>query len=937
MEMATPPSEQWMVNPVLNTYNKNSSHNIVMTKWIGVIIALMALAVGVMATVCQADAMYGNLYSIQNNTTPICKEFVQFLPHYNHTNFQSQPFMKSELKSTFSLIVIPIFITSIVILLMNVCNCQSTFSFTKIKRRNLNKLWNKITSSWTCYKIRSGDPKEKIWCIVIIILPTVLICVMSTLHYKFTPEQKERMDGLSESMIKWFQAGTGLAKSTGYAAVISLVYFMIPVSKQSPLLAAFGWSPIQALSIHIWAGRTCFVCTLLHAGLFSCEYGLDGLQDGKSFARAVINALIPPKHCFRWGGIWSYKYEAEINEGCYGYLRNFTGLISTIALVLLMLSSLNCIRRRSYRFFYISHILTGWTMLLFAILHFRYIGLYILPSILYYLCTTSPIVIQMIASYWLDEGCRLESFSLLKKSNGCMELCFPKSVTCAILERQQAAPYVRICIPEFSLLWYPFTVASTPKDKDTKLKILFRKYGYFTSKLYHRLEEQEHNSQRRRPLPIILVDGYYFGHDWVDAASMLHDEILIIAGGIAITPFLSMIRMLHDKILSSVDANQSDNDDTEKSIQLSTIQLHWFCRDEGLIRHVILNYFSHFCNWHDNNTGGFGKASEQNSHNTLPLCEVLCSIQIMIHFTKRGVDNLTPFSLVETNKEEEEEPPTEATSILSSPLSHINSNSSLETVSDHLLEPESNNSQEPIIATIAIGNNSGTTAKLSPHGQDSKVDNGGGGSRGCKVEAARFSLGTNDSQAYLWLFSFTIIFVIGLTIHAYIYTMVQPHYPSAIAFRAYSTYAVISWSILVGLIMECISRCYCKRKVSHQLLEQSNDVNEVRIEDGRQIAATITTTAKEAEDLRLPFSGEKILGSVEGRKVATFKMNVQNGRPLLDDVVDGIIRAERPGAFFCGPSRLLKDVQQHINNGRRAFKGRGYASQCCMYQENFEM
>ena len=101
-----------------------------------------------------------------------------------------------------------------------------------------------------------------------------------------------------------------------------------------------------------------------------------------------------------------------------------------------------------------------------------------------------------------------------------------QSTHVAFVKHCQAAPFVRICVPEISLLWYSFTVASTPEKKNPKLKILFRKYGYFTTKLYQRL-----NNKQNGPPPTILIDGFYFGPGWAVSA-LQHDAVLIATGGV---------------------------------------------------------------------------------------------------------------------------------------------------------------------------------------------------------------------------------------------------------------------------------------------------------------------------------------------------------------------------------------------------------------------
>lgn len=109
----------------------------------------------------------------------------------------------------------------------------------------------------------------------------------------------------------------GLALSTGHVAVVALSFFMIPVAKQSVLLAAFGLSPIQALSFHIWAGRVCLVCTILHGLIFSAALGFFGMEEqGHGFFSALISELIPPKECFHFSGIMSFKDSDALNAGC---------------------------------------------------------------------------------------------------------------------------------------------------------------------------------------------------------------------------------------------------------------------------------------------------------------------------------------------------------------------------------------------------------------------------------------------------------------------------------------------------------------------------------------------------------------------------------------------------------------------------------------------
>jgi len=887
----------------------------------------VALVLGLIGTICPGDIWYGR-------KNPIC--------------LQVSTYNDDGLKTTIWFLIIPLFLVSILVFGVNWLRYLSYVSPEDAvlrKQKNTNdSLCSKLWISW----ITGGDPNVKLWCVLIIFLPAILICLDGTFNYAFT---------FVTEAPKWQERAYGLALSSGYAAVVALSFFMIPVAKQSVLLAAFGWSPIQALSLHIWAGRVCFACTMIHGLLFCSVYGFLGVEAGNGFFESVIDALIPSKDCFRLVGLMSFKNAYKFNEGCgghgstsmsnatlealitiapsaspttindekpccYGYLRNFTGLISAVALILLTITSLNSIRRWNYRFFYMSHIVTGSIMLVFAIVHFRFIAVYILPSLLYYFCTTSPVMIQMAAKFFLDKGCKLERSTVIGNSNGCAEMVFPKTIACSIVEGRQAAPYVRICVPEISLLWYPFTVATTPHNRDSQLKILFRTYGYFTTHLLKRLKDV------RRPPPIVLIDGYYFGPDWV-TASMRHDEVLLVAGGIGITPFLSMIRMLHDRIVLLEDCDQ---------VRLRRVCLHWYCRDEGLIRHVVNNHFSYFERACRGNIckSGSGALNEQ-----------LFSIQILIHFTGRGVEDTTLFCLEEpmlitsertntsseTSNSSNNEP---SQDFVRKPLTFFDTSDDKQGQVDHVSlneniipNPSSDNSNKDCQHSVsaldtfddhpAPENNQSSSECISSNALDSidhSIKREYPNSQGSQMEPARFSLGIQSCRSLL---CFSISFIGGLAIHRYYYMNYIVVYREAIVFRAYSTYAVAIWSILVGIIFEIIHRCLRKGHSSHQLLEG----------DSLMVEEVLCNEPDGFEKSFLPFTGQA------GEKLV-IHIDIQNGRPLLNDIVDGVVHADLPGAFFCGPSNLLTGIQTRIREDRRALK-RICRTNCCIYQEEFEM
>lgn len=814
-------------------------------------VCTLALIVGLVGTNCPGEVKY-------SNKNLICRYLMADIFHGN------------EMLASSWMVLLPMFLASIYAFIHDPKSAPDTG-----KLNEKISLWTRFWVSW----VVGGDPNIKLWCFIIIVCPAIYIVFDAVFNF-----------GSEVDIAKWEKEVLGLALSTGHVAVVALSFFMIPVSKQSVLLAAFGLSPIQALTFHIWAGRVCLVCTIIHGLIFSLALGFFGMEEqGHGFFSALISALIPPKDCFRFSGIMSFMDSDALNAGCeeeegrrllmdesqaqtccYGYMRNFTGFISATALIILGITSINWMRRKYYRFFYISHIITGGTMLLGAVLHFQYIAVYILPSLIYYFCTTSPVLIQILATYFVDNGCKLEQTTIIGSSNGCAEMVFPKTSACSEVENKQAAPYVRICVPEISLLWYPFTVATTPHDKNTKLKLLFRKYGYFTTNLLNILKDEG-----RKP-PVILIDGFYYGSDWCTKA-LQHDEILVVTGGIGITPFLSMIRMLFDKVVSASD---------EDSFRLKKIHFHWYCRDKGLIRHVVNNHFAYFVKECE---------VDRNAMHSIESTFLPFSLELSIHFTgnKEGDEGL--FSIHDKLSSSEHLTILTDTSDTDSFQTNSHSESS---------DVAYKTGSYQVLSSKAVEISTGVETFLK---DEETFTRNFSNAHGTSVEPSRFSLG---QHTLLSTFLFSMAFLGSFFFHRYYYKNFIEVYQFAVAFRGYSTYVIILWSILIGVLFELIQRYFLRNSGSQIGLTEDQ---QMLMEEGIP------------EKVVFPFSAQV------GNKMK-ITMDLKHGRPILRDVVDGAVNAELPAVFFCGPSKLLTGVKKEIKMRRK-----GLMSKCCYYEEEFEM
>ena len=85
------------------------------------------------------------------------------------------------------------------------------------------------------------------------------------------------------------------------------------------------------------------------------------------------------------------------------------------------------------------------------------------------------------------------------------------------------------------------------------------------------------------PTRPVKVDGFYTSSNRCEEV-LSHDNVTIGAGGVAITPFLSMV----PAILSEFGSKETEE------IYTKAITLHWACREEGLMSYVIQNYLKVF-------------------------------------------------------------------------------------------------------------------------------------------------------------------------------------------------------------------------------------------------------------------------------------------------------------------------------------------------------
>ena len=180
--------------------------------------------------------------------------------------------------------------------------------------------------------------------------------------------------------------------SFAIVALLNFSFFLIPVSKHSPIMLAFNLPFESAVYMHQLLGRASIVESFLHGLLhiirFYKEKSLDGF-----FSGSVFRLLFPPASCFCSGttldeqtGLCSSCCSGlEGGEtSCYYLWRNFTGLFGLIFMLAILATSQRAVRRSCYRLFFLCHITFAPLVFLFIVWHWNRIYFYLLPSFTLY-------------------------------------------------------------------------------------------------------------------------------------------------------------------------------------------------------------------------------------------------------------------------------------------------------------------------------------------------------------------------------------------------------------------------------------------------------------------------------------------------------------------------------------------------------------------------
>ena len=216
------------------------------------------------------------------------------------------------------------------------------------------------------------------------------------------------------------------------------------------------------------------------------------------------------------------NHDAYFFDGPTANFQNFTGVVAGSAFLMLMLSAMEWIRRQHYQTFIRCHIvfaLLGFYSLFF---HFKYGKLDVM----------APFMLALLVDYAIRGWLLFRSDATIARRTQIGDSLVVLEVTAPAVQARhhEAGQYCFVRLPH-SLQWHPITIASAPGAE--KMMFVVKGLGDWSGQMLGEAGEAL--------LPAgaaVGLDGPY-GRLSVQLAR--HTSVVLIAGGVGVTPMLSVL------------------------------------------------------------------------------------------------------------------------------------------------------------------------------------------------------------------------------------------------------------------------------------------------------------------------------------------------------------------------------------------------------------
>ncbi|XP_074316833.1 ferric reduction oxidase 8, mitochondrial [Silene latifolia] len=283
----------------------------------------------------------------------------------------------------------------------------------------------------------------------------------------------------------------------GLLTEICLALLLLPILRGLSILRLVGIQFEASVKYHIWLGTMLVFFAALHGGGTLFIWG--------------INHKIQDQ-------IWNWQKDGRI------YLA---GVIALVTALIIWISSLPVVRRRNFNVFYYTHHLYI-VFIAFFLLHagdkhfymvFPGVFLFGLDKLLRVICSKPETQILSVRIF----------------PSKIVELTFPKDPGL----NYTPTSIVFINIPMISKFdWHPFSISSSSVVSDQTVSVMIKCKGSWTNSLYNMVSSELESHGQNRHIAI-AVEGPY-GPASLDF--MRYDNLLLVAGGIGITPMLSILQ-----------------------------------------------------------------------------------------------------------------------------------------------------------------------------------------------------------------------------------------------------------------------------------------------------------------------------------------------------------------------------------------------------------
>jgi predicted ferric reductase len=393
---------------------------------------------------------------------------------------------------------------------------KHNISQSKYQKKHPYKLWNTIQKSIEQYRWKIN-----------------LLLLIKPLSYSF----------LIYHQCKFSYIGKQINKFNNFIYELTWIEIIIYVILAISLtIQCFLDGETQGSVATIWFAIT-WILAMRNNFLFTELFGLSFervIQFHRTIGRFAIIMV-----CLHF---WSYR-----RESWFKGIVNFSGSIGLIFALLIGLTSLGIIRRQMFEIFYKFHWILFVSLTIACLVHgaggimIGVIGLIIDCLFRFYSIYYKPVSIKNV--------------ELL--NGNVIKIKFDKKDF-----EYEAGQYVFICIPSISLSeFHPFSISSSPYDNEC-VQIHIRVLGDWTKKLQTLVgKHQEIESYDWKKL-LCYMEGPY-GQLQVQLEK--YSELVMISGGIGITPLQSIFNELLHNISNNIDNH------------LKKIHFIWVVRDPSMI------------------------------------------------------------------------------------------------------------------------------------------------------------------------------------------------------------------------------------------------------------------------------------------------------------------------------------------------------------------